>query len=182
MLLVEKVDFASGTSSRSSKLVHGGLRYIGEGQPGVTREACRERDLLLRQNPNLVRPLPFLFPAWDDSKVPLWQVRARTATLDQAGRQARYRDAVVEFAGIPTFWTPYLQHPAGDAPRQSGFLSPTFGITNFLGGFVETAQPGRAGGSPRDAAYDEHALTVGDGHAGGTSRPLCRSLLAPPAR
>jgi LPS-assembly protein len=69
---------------------------------------------------------------------PLWQVRARTATLDQAGRQARYRDAVVEFAGIPTFWTPYLQHPAGDAPRQSGFLSPTFGITNFLGGFIET--------------------------------------------
>ncbi|WP_369407864.1 LPS-assembly protein LptD, partial [Roseomonas rosulenta] len=69
---------------------------------------------------------------------PLWQVRARTATLDQEARQARYRDAVVEFAGIPTFWTPYLQHPAGDAPRQSGFLSPTFGITRFLGGFVET--------------------------------------------
>ncbi len=78
-------------------------------------------------------------PCRDDPLAPpLWQVRARTATLDQAGRQARYRDAVVEFAGIPTFWTPYLQHPAGDAPRQSGFLSPTFGITNFLGGFVET--------------------------------------------
>ncbi len=69
---------------------------------------------------------------------PLWQLRARTATLDQQGRQARYRDAVVEFGGIPMFWTPYLQHPAGSAPRQSGFLSPTFGITNFLGGFVET--------------------------------------------
>ncbi len=78
-------------------------------------------------------------PCQDDPLAPpLWQVRARTATLDQAGRQARYRDAVVEFAGIPTFWTPYLQHPAGDAPRQSGFLSPTFGITSFLGGFVET--------------------------------------------
>jgi LPS-assembly protein len=69
---------------------------------------------------------------------PLWQLRARSATLDQAGRQARYRDAVVEFGGVPLFWTPYLQHPAGDAPRQSGFLSPTFGITNYLGGFVET--------------------------------------------
>lgn len=69
---------------------------------------------------------------------PLWQLRARTATLDQQSRQARYRDAVVEFGGIPLFWTPYLQHPAGSAPRQSGFLSPTFGITNFLGGFVET--------------------------------------------
>lgn len=69
---------------------------------------------------------------------PIWQLRARTATLDQNARQVRYRDAVVEFAGIPTFWTPYLQHPSAGAPRQSGFLSPTFGITGYLGGFVET--------------------------------------------
>ena len=69
---------------------------------------------------------------------PVWQLRARTATLDQAARQVRYRDAVVEFGGIPMFWTPYLQHPSASAPRQSGFLSPTFGITSYLGGFVET--------------------------------------------
>ncbi len=69
---------------------------------------------------------------------PIWQLRARTATLDQNARQVRYRDAVVEFAGIPTFWTPYLQHPSASAPRQSGFLSPTFGVTDYLGGFVET--------------------------------------------
>ncbi|MBR0672322.1 LPS-assembly protein LptD [Roseomonas soli] len=69
---------------------------------------------------------------------PVWQLRARTATLDQQARQARYRDAVVEFGGVPVFWTPYLQHPAGTAPRQSGFLSPTFGITGYLGAFVET--------------------------------------------
>jgi glycerol-3-phosphate dehydrogenase len=75
-LAVERADFAAGTSSRSSKLVHGGLRYIGEGQLGLTREACRERDLLLRLNPNLVRPLPFLFPAYRGSKLPLWQVRS----------------------------------------------------------------------------------------------------------
>lgn len=67
---------------------------------------------------------------------PLWQLRARTATLDQTARQARYRDAVVEFGGVPLLWTPYLQHPTGSAPRQSGFLSPTFGITSFLGAFV----------------------------------------------
>ncbi|MBW6397796.1 LPS assembly protein LptD [Roseomonas sp. HJA6] len=78
---------------------------------------------------------------------PVWQLRARTATLDQVSRQARYRDAVVEFGGVPLFWTPYLQHPAGSAPRQSGFLSPTFGITNYLGGFVET---------PYYWAIDEH--------------------------
>ncbi len=74
--LVERDDFASGTSSRSSKMVHGGLRYIGEGQLAVTREACRERDLLLRQNPNIVRPLPFLFPAYEGGRYALWHIRS----------------------------------------------------------------------------------------------------------
>lgn len=68
---------------------------------------------------------------------PLWQLRARVATWDQANRQVRYRDARVEFAGVPLLYTPYLQHPDGSAPRQSGFLSPSFGITRYLGGFVE---------------------------------------------
>jgi glycerol-3-phosphate dehydrogenase len=75
-LLVEKSDFASGTSSRSSKMVHGGLRYLAHFHFAVTREACRERDLLLKLNPNLVKPLPFLFCAWEGGKVPAWQVRA----------------------------------------------------------------------------------------------------------
>jgi glycerol-3-phosphate dehydrogenase len=75
-LLVEAEDFASGTSSRSSKLIHGGFRYIAEGQLGVTREACRERDRLLRLDPHLVQPLPFLFPSFEGGKYPLWQVRA----------------------------------------------------------------------------------------------------------
>lgn len=68
---------------------------------------------------------------------PLWQLRARVATWDQANRQVRYRDARVEFAGIPLLYSPYMQHPDGSAPRQSGFLSPTFGITRYLGGFME---------------------------------------------
>jgi glycerol-3-phosphate dehydrogenase len=75
-IAVEREDFAAGTSSRSSKLIHGGLRYIAEGHLAMTREACRERDLLLQQNPHLVRPLPFLFPAYEGGKHPLWQVRA----------------------------------------------------------------------------------------------------------
>ncbi|MFQ5416108.1 MAG: glycerol-3-phosphate dehydrogenase/oxidase, partial [Myxococcota bacterium] len=75
-ILVERNDFASGTSSRSSKLIHGGLRYIGEGQLATTREACRERDLLMRQNPHLVRQLEFLFPSWRESKLKPWEVRA----------------------------------------------------------------------------------------------------------
>jgi len=62
--LVERGDFASGTSSRSSKMVHGGLRYLANYDFKLTWEASRERDLLRRLAPHLVRPLRFLFPAY----------------------------------------------------------------------------------------------------------------------
>jgi glycerol-3-phosphate dehydrogenase len=61
--LVEARDFASGTSSRSSKLIHGGLRYLEQLNVGLVREALTERALLLQRiAPHLVRPVPFLFP------------------------------------------------------------------------------------------------------------------------
>ncbi|WP_119726489.1 glycerol-3-phosphate dehydrogenase/oxidase [Thermomonospora amylolytica] len=61
--LVEARDWASGTSSRSSKLIHGGLRYLEQRDFGLVREALRERSLLLtRLAPHLVRPVPFLYP------------------------------------------------------------------------------------------------------------------------
>src|SRR6187402_128734 len=61
--LIEQRDFASGTSSRSSKLIHGGLRYLEMFDFGLVREALRERGLLLtRLAPHLVRPVPFLYP------------------------------------------------------------------------------------------------------------------------
>ncbi len=59
--LVERDDFASGASSRSSKLVHGGLRYLAKGDIGVCRDALRERELLLRLAPGLVQPIRFLY-------------------------------------------------------------------------------------------------------------------------
>ena len=62
--LIEKNDFASGTSSRSSKLIHGGLRYLEHRDFGLMREAARERDLLRRVAPNLVTPIPFFWPEW----------------------------------------------------------------------------------------------------------------------
>src|ERR1022692_3246187 len=61
--LVEARDFGSGTSSRSSKLIHGGLRYLEQLNVGLVREALAERSLLLQQiAPHLVRPVSFLFP------------------------------------------------------------------------------------------------------------------------
>ncbi len=76
VLLVERLDFGAGTSGSSSKMVHGGLRYLAQGHPGLTREACRERDLLLRLNPNLIRGIPFLVPCWEGGKLKPWQVKA----------------------------------------------------------------------------------------------------------
>ncbi len=61
-LLVEQKDFAWGTSSRSSKMVHGGLRYLGSGQYGLTRDAVTERQRLMSEAPGLIDPLRFIMP------------------------------------------------------------------------------------------------------------------------
>ncbi|WP_027484653.1 glycerol-3-phosphate dehydrogenase/oxidase [Rhodanobacter sp. OR87] len=61
-LLLEQRDFAWGTSSRSSKMVHGGLRYIAKGQFGLTRASVHERQRLLHEAPGLVDPLSFVLP------------------------------------------------------------------------------------------------------------------------
>jgi glycerol-3-phosphate dehydrogenase len=66
--LVEKADFASGTSSRSSKLIHGGLRYLQSFDLGLVREALLERQLMVRLAPHLVRPLPLVVPAFNGAR------------------------------------------------------------------------------------------------------------------
>ena len=62
--LLESHDFAHGTSSRSTKLIHGGVRYVAQGRLGLVMEALRERAILLRNAPHLVQPLPFVMPAY----------------------------------------------------------------------------------------------------------------------
>lgn len=74
--LVDKGDFGSGTSSVSSRLIHGGLRYLETREFRLVFEASRERRVLLRIAPHLVRPLAFLFPVYRGSRVPPWQLRA----------------------------------------------------------------------------------------------------------
>ncbi|MFL5868011.1 MAG: FAD-dependent oxidoreductase, partial [Thermoleophilaceae bacterium] len=66
--LVERDDYASGTSSRSSKLIHGGLRYLQNFDLGLVREALLERSLLVRLAPHLVKPLPLLVPAFEGKR------------------------------------------------------------------------------------------------------------------
>jgi glycerol-3-phosphate dehydrogenase len=74
--LVDKGDFASGTSSHSSRLIHGGIRYLEHRDFRLVFEASRERRVLLRIAPHLVRPLPFLFPVYRGARVPAWTLRA----------------------------------------------------------------------------------------------------------
>lgn len=66
VLLLEAHDFAWGTSSRSSKMVHGGLRYLKDGKPLLTRASVKERQRLLAEAPGLVDPLGFLMPVFSD--------------------------------------------------------------------------------------------------------------------
>jgi glycerol-3-phosphate dehydrogenase len=92
--LVEKGDFASGTTSRSSKLIHGGLRYLELFDFALVRESLRERETLQRLAPHAVRPLPFLVPIYRDSSRSLIKVRLGLKLYDwlTPGRaRERYR-------------------------------------------------------------------------------------------
>lgn len=80
--LVEASDLGSGTSSHSSRLIHGGLRYLEQGDLRLVREATHERQVLLRIAPHLVRPLPFIFPVHRGDRVPLWKLAAGLLAYD----------------------------------------------------------------------------------------------------
>ncbi len=85
--LIDKGDFASGTSSVSSKLVHGGLRYLEHGDFRLVYEALHERRLLLHNAPHLVQPLRFLLPFYRGARVPSWKWRLGLLLYDLlAGR------------------------------------------------------------------------------------------------
>lgn len=91
VLLVEQRDYAWGTSSRSSKLVHGGLRYLRQGQLGLTWESVRERQRLLRTLPGLVTPLGFAFPLYQGARPGRWALQAGLALYDaMAGQWQRH--------------------------------------------------------------------------------------------
>lgn len=80
--LIDRGDFTSGTSSASSKLVHGGLRYLEHGDFRLVYEALHERQLLLRNAPHQVRPLRFVIPEYRGSRVPLWKWRTGLVLYD----------------------------------------------------------------------------------------------------
>ncbi|HET9488326.1 MAG TPA: glycerol-3-phosphate dehydrogenase/oxidase [Methylomirabilota bacterium] len=94
--LLDKGDFASGTTSRSSKLIHGGLRYLELFDFGLVRESLRERETLRRLAPHLVRPLPFLVPVYRESSRSVIKVRIGLRLYDWlAPRRGRERSRVL---------------------------------------------------------------------------------------
>ena len=81
-LLVERDDFGSGTTSRATRLIHGGLRYLEHGEFGLVHESLGERETLVREAPHLVRPLRLLLPVYGGDARPGWKVRAGLVLYD----------------------------------------------------------------------------------------------------
>lgn len=90
-LLIEQKDFAWGTSSRSSKLVHGGLRYLKEGNFALTRESVKERDRLIREAAGLVHPLEFHLPIYREQKPGVWTMKIGLIIYDLISGKWRHR-------------------------------------------------------------------------------------------
>lgn len=74
VVLVDSHDFAKGTSSRATKLVHGGVRYLAQGNISLVREALHERTTLLRNAPHLAQPLPFVMPSYHLWETPFYGI------------------------------------------------------------------------------------------------------------
>lgn len=115
VLLAEKGDLAGATSGWSSKLIHGGLRYLEQYEFRLVREALQEREVLLRIAPHIIRPLLFVLPH-DASMRPAWMIRAGLWIYDRLGGPITLpRSKAVGF--------PHLEYSAGLAPGlRSGFV------------------------------------------------------------
>jgi glycerol-3-phosphate dehydrogenase len=115
VLLVEKADLAAATSQWSSKLIHGGLRYLEMYEFRLVREALQEREVLLRLAPHIIRPLMFVLPH-DASMRPVWMIRAGLFLYDRLGGKITLpRSKAVAF--------PHMEFSAGLKPDyRSGFV------------------------------------------------------------
>src|SRR5918911_3829019 len=101
VLLVEQNDLASGTSSASTKLIHGGLRYLEHGSLRLVRKALIEREVLLRMAPHVIRPMRFVLPHHAALR-PAWMLRLGLFLYDHlGGREILPGSARVKLARSP---------------------------------------------------------------------------------
>ena len=113
--LVEQGDLAGATSSWSSKLIHGGLRYLEQYEFGLVREALQEREVLLRLAPHIIRPLLFVLPH-DASMRPVWMIRTGLWLYDHLG-------GAITLPGSKAVSFPHMEYSAGlKGDFRSGFV------------------------------------------------------------
>src|SRR5690348_14453572 len=113
--LVERDDLAAATSSWSSKLIHGGLRYLEQYEFRLVREALREREVLLRLAPHLIRPLLFVLPHAPEMR-PSWMIRAGLFLYDHLGGK-------ITLPGSKHVTFPHLEYSAGlKGDYKSGYV------------------------------------------------------------
>ncbi len=116
-VLLERRDFGCGVTSRSTRLIHGGLRYLESGQVSLVRESLRDRELLLREFPGQVSPQPFILPWYRGDSRPRWYLAAGLFL---------YR-ILAQGSGLPP--------PRGLAPGEILRLLPGLDPTGLVGGF-----------------------------------------------
>src|SRR5688572_22017862 len=113
--LVEQGDLAGATSSWSSKLIHGGLRYLEQYEFRLVREALQEREVLLRLAPHIIRPLLFVLPH-DASMRPVWMIRTGLWLYDHLGGR-------ITLPGSKAVTFPHMEFSAGlKGDFRSGFV------------------------------------------------------------
>ncbi|MDD4803191.1 MAG: glycerol-3-phosphate dehydrogenase/oxidase [Syntrophomonas sp.] len=107
--LLERFTIGCGTSSNSSKLIHGGLRYLETGRFGLVKESLKDRKRLFELYPDLVEMVPFYLPVYDDSLRPWWMIRTGLGMYDLFSQQPQYhcryinnKDFAEKFPGVKT--------------------------------------------------------------------------------
>ena len=181
VLLVERADFASGTSSRSSRLLHGGLRYLAQGRVGLVREASVEKMRLSRLAPHLSHPLPFLFPVWKGSDLKLWKLAVGVRMYDLlCGRRNLGRSAVLGPRAL-------LEHAPG--LRREGLKGASRhydALTNDARLVLDTLRSAEAAGATvlnytafesAEPAGGAWHCTVGGGPSGGPTTVRARAVV-----
>ncbi len=182
VLLIEQKDFAWGTSSRSSKMVHGGLRYLKERQIQLTREAVRERENLLRAGRGLVEPLRFLYLVYQGDHPGPWTLDFGLTVYDllrRGGGNHHHLDAYDIGLLAPNLRLDGLRGGFGYSDAQTDDARLVFRVIREAA--LYGARPlnyARARGLIRDDSGNVRALAVEDTENGGVAEVRTRSVVS----
>src|SRR4051812_10661571 len=156
--LVDAHDFAFGTSSRSSRLLHGGLRYLAQGRLGLVREASVEKVVIHRIAPHLAVPLPFIFPTRRGTEWKFWKLRIGVKLYDLlcGGRNLGKSSSMDADEAV-------LMVPGLSRDNLTGAVRYFDGLTNDARLVLDTLRSASANGAmPANYAAMESATRDGD--------------------